>query len=106
MIAEAFQWDQITVAIIGVVGILLVEGLRRVKRQASDNAQTERDDSEKYAALQTMEHNVVADLLRESIANDLRMERSIDVVRFDTHEIRVAMRDHLESNNPHPQAGE
>ena len=93
--AESSPWVQIAVAVIGVTGLVLVEMLRRVKT-----------DSDKNARQQTKDHDTVIELLRDSIINDKRMEGSIDRIEVDTHETRHALRNHIESKNPHPKTKE
>lgn len=107
MIAESDAWIPIVVVSISVVvpaisGMLMFQ-LKNAKDQAARDAELIRLDSVKHAKKQTEEHDTVAQLLRVSIENGNMLGHKVDMVQFDTHEIRTALRGHLESQNPHPK---
>lgn len=110
MIAETSSWVLIVVALIGacvpVVGTILVVQLRTVKAQAAWDAAVVKEDSDKYAAQQTKEHNTVIELLKTGIVNDARLEGKVEGVGDSARRIERKIDDHVVSPNPHPQAKE
>lgn len=106
--ADTTPWVAIVVSAIGagvpVVGAVLMLQLKSAKTQAAADAELIRLDSVKYANRQTLEHNTVANLIREGLKNDAEFEKQLLAIGEDTHQTRRDLREHINSQNPHPTA--